>query len=342
MTDLFLKLLDKSVTAGWLVLAVLLLRLLLRRAPKWIFPVLWGFVEIRLLLPCLLESSFSVVPNATSVNICMAEVLYRAGMLHDLLTLVGIVWCIGTVAMLVYGAARYLQLRHRLKTAVRLGRDIYQSEYVRSPFIFGMFSPKIYLPYHINSHDAANVIAHERAHIKRKDHLQKPFAFVLLSVYWFNPLIWIAYILLCEDIEQACDERVIRNMDDEQRANYSQTLLSCSSGRRSIACMLTFRSRAVKRRIKSVLNYRKPSVWIIGITILTFLILGACFLTNPRVSKADSVILKQGKKAPQVTAVENTVSEMQASRYGKEIEYLLLNIEDLERKLVVILSEEKP
>lgn len=277
MTDLFLKILRMSVTAGWLVLAVALLRFLFPRMPKSIFPFLWGLVGLRLLIPVSLESSLSLIPSANDACIDAAQSVASG------VTAASAVWCAGAAGMLLYGAASFLLLYCRLKTAVRLTGNIYQSEYVKSPFILGVFSPRIYLPFHLSAQDAANVVAHEQAHIKRRDHWRKPAAFILLSVYWFHPLIWAAYILLCRDIELACDEQVIREMDNTQRASYSQTLLSCTANRVPVAtCPLAFGGKHVKKRIRSVLHYHKTAKWVTGAVALVLLVFGLCFMTDPK------------------------------------------------------------
>ena len=189
-------------------------------------------------------------------------------------------------AMLLFEALSYVHLRSKVKTAVRLSSNVYQSEHVNAPFILGLFAPRIYIPFHIKSKELDSIIAHERAHIKRRDHWLKPIAFLILSLHWFNPLIWIAYYFLCKDIELACDEYAIKDMSDSQRAAYSQTLLSCTANQRIFAaCPLAFGSKNVKTRIRAVLSYRKPHTWIITVTAILVLAVVACFMTNPRQSK---------------------------------------------------------
>lgn len=192
----------------------------------------------------------------------------------------------GMAAMLLFEALSYIHLRSKVKTAVRLSANVYQSEHVNAPFILGLFAPRIYIPFHIKSKELDSIIAHERAHIKRRDHWLKPIAFLILSLHWFNPLIWIAYYFLCKDIELACDECAVKNMSDSQRAAYSQTLLSCTANQSIFAaCPLAFGSKNVKTRIRAVLSYRKPHTWIITVTAILVLVVAACFMTNPRQSK---------------------------------------------------------
>ena len=283
MTELFMKLLNMSINAGWLVLTVLLVRIIFRKAPKWLFPVLWSFVWIRLLMPNALESRLSVIPDISGFSASEQGLLSAKGFT---VPYVGIVWCTGMAAMLLFEALSYVHLRSKVKTAVRLSSNVYQSEHVNAPFILGLFAPRIYIPFHIKSKELDSIIAHERAHIKRRDHWLKPIAFLILSLYWFNPLIWIAYYFLCKDIELACDEYAIKDMSDSQRAAYSQTLLSCTANQRIFAaCPLAFGSKNVKTRIRAVLSYRKPHTWIITVTAILVLAVVACFMTNPRQPK---------------------------------------------------------
>lgn len=310
MVELFLKILNMSISAGWLVLAILLLRLALKKAPKWVSVLLWGFVAIRLICPFSFESVFSLIPSAETVhpdimldptpeiytgipalnsmiNPIVTEAFAPEGLvsmnpLQLWIPLAAIGWIIGVAAMLIYTAVSYCLLKRRVATAIALKSNILQSENVDSPFVLGIIRPKIYLPFRIDEHTLEYVIAHERSHIRRKDHWWKPFGFLLLAIHWFNPLMWIGYSLLCRDIELACDEKVIKEMDHEKRANYTQALVACSINRRSIAaCPLAFGEVGVKDRVKSVMNYRKPAFWIIIASVAVCLAVVVCFLTNP-------------------------------------------------------------
>ena len=310
MTEFFLTIVNMSISASWIVLAVLLLRLVLKKAPKWITVLLWGIVAIRLIFPFSIESALSLIPSAETISpqILVEEPEINTGIsflnstinpiiqestvtlepeksvntMKLLVQVSSIVWVVGLSGMLVYTAISYWRVKRKIGTAVLLRDNIFQSENVVSPFVLGIIKPKIYLPFQINGQDMTHVIAHENAHIRRKDHLWKPFGFLLLSIHWFNPLMWLGYILLCRDIELACDEKVIKEMDTEQKADYSQALLSCSVNRRMIAaCPLAFGEVSVKNRIKSVLNYKKPAYWIIIVAIVISLVVGVCFLTNP-------------------------------------------------------------
>ncbi|MBQ3182501.1 MAG: hypothetical protein IJB57_02420 [Clostridia bacterium] len=310
MENIFLRFLNISITAGWIVLAVVVLRLLLKKAPKWISCLLWAVVGIRLVLPFSIESIFSLIPSTTTVD---PDIVYQASpsvntgldavnsVVNPIITdsfapnlgdsanplqiwtfIAAWAWVIGIGIMLIYTIISYILLKTKVGTAVKLDENIYQSERVTSPFILGVIKPRIYLPFKISEGDIAHVIAHERAHLKRGDHLIKPIAFVLLAVYWFNPLMWVAYILLCRDIELACDEKVIRDMEHTQKQEYSKALLDLSVRRISVAaCPLAFGEVGVKARIKSVMNYKKPAFWIIIVALIACVVVSVCFLTDP-------------------------------------------------------------
>ena len=310
MAGIFLKIINMSISASWLVLVVLLLRLLLKKAPKWINGILWGFVGLRLIMPFSFESIFSLIPSAETISkapdaprphfdsgVTIVDnqvnnylqghyfegVSRPAGHFVDITTILAIVWVVGIVALLIYTIISYMRLKNKIGTAVLLRDNIFQSENVVSPFVLGIIKPKIYLPFNMNDKDMYHVIAHEQAHIQRKDHWWKPFGFLLLALHWFNPLMWLGYVLLCRDIELACDEKVIKKLNTEQKADYSQALLTCSVNRRVIAaCPLAFGEVGVRNRVKSVLNYKKPAFWIIAIAIVASIVVAVCFLTNPK------------------------------------------------------------
>lgn len=311
MDDIFLKFINMSISASWLVLVVVILRLLLNNSPKWLNPVLWGIVGLRLILPFSIESILSLIPSAETIS---PEFIYSqtptihsgipalnsminpiimesfasspatsANSLQIWIPIADIVWIVGIAAMLIYTVISYLHLNRLVKAAVLFRDNIYQSENVTSPFVLGILRPRIYLSFNMNEKDIAHVIAHEQTHIKRRDHWIKPFGFLLLALYWFNPVLWVAYILLCRDIELACDEGVIKELQADQRADYSNALLSCSVPRRMIdACPLAFGEIGVKKRVKNVLNYKKPAFWLIAVAVVICIVVAVCFLTNPK------------------------------------------------------------
>lgn len=303
--------LNMSLSAGWLILAVLALRFILRKAPKWIHVLLWGIVAIRLVCPFTLESVLSLIPSKqvvspsimleaspqiqsgveiinSAVNPILTQTLApnpsaSVNPLQILIPLGGVLWAAGSMGMLVYAAVSYFRLRRQVRNAVSVGEGIYVSEQVPSAFILGIFRPRIYLPAGMAAATRNCVAAHELSHIRRKDHWWKPLGFLLLSLHWFNPLMWVAYILLCRDIEMACDEKAIRGMERQQRADYSQALLQCSISRRAVlACPLAFGEVGVKQRIQSVLRYKKPGFWIVAVSLVLCAVLAVCFLTDPK------------------------------------------------------------
>ena len=201
---------------------------------------------------------------------------------NNIMTILTIVWTIGILLLVAYTVISYWRLRRKVDTAVRYKDNIFQSENVKSPFVLGIIKPRIYLPFNMNGQDLEHVVAHEQAHIHRKDHWWKPFGFLLLTIHWFNPLVWLAYVLLCRDIELACDERVIKELGNEQRADYTQALVACSVNRRMIAaCPLAFGEVGVKDRVKSVMNYKKPAFWGVVLAVIVCVFVAVCFLTNP-------------------------------------------------------------
>ena len=316
MSEIFLGVVNMSISASWIVLVVLLLRLLLKKAPKWITVLLWGVVAVRLICPFTIESAMSLIPSAevvtpdimldktpeinTGVPIINQVVnpiisssftpdpATSANPLQLWIPTFALFWLIGIFALVVYTITSYLKLKRKIGTAVLLRANIYQSENVVSPFVLGVIKPKIYLPFGMNGQDMEHVIAHENAHIRRKDHLWKPLGFLILTLHWFNPLMWLGYVILCRDIELACDEKVIKELNSEQKADYSQALLTCSVNRRMIAaCPLAFGEVGVKYRVKSVLCYKKPTFWIIVVAVALSIIVAVCFLTNPMSTALD-------------------------------------------------------
>ena len=319
MENVFIKLLNMSISAGWLILVVILLRLILKNAPKWIRYILWGIVAARLVCPLSIESVFSLIPSAETVP---QEIMYaqkptiHSGVLalnsvvnpylseslapemgasvnpmQIVISLAAVSWIVGVLGMLVYAGISYGRLRKKVAASIRERKNIYFCDDIDTPFVLGIIKPRIYLPSVLAGDDKAEyVIAHEEAHIKRRDHWWKPFGFLLLAVYWFNPMIWVAYVLLCRDIELACDEYVISSLGEKDKKAYSVALLVCSiplktAGvqRRMIsACPLAFGEVGVKNRIKAVLNYKKPAFWMIVVAVISCMVVAVCFLTDPK------------------------------------------------------------
>lgn len=311
MATFFLKLLNMSISAGWMVLAVLVVRIFLRKAPRSLSVVLWALVGIRLLLPFSIESAVSLIPSAQTVP---PEILYtQTPIIHSgfpavntvinpvlsetmapissdkinpmqvLTTVTAIVWLVGCIGVLLYGVISYGRIYRRVQNATHLFGNVYRAASIDTPFILGILFPKIYLPFEMNGDDVPYVLDHEQAHLKRWDHLWKPLGFFLLAIHWYNPLLWLAYVLLCRDIESACDERVAKTMNTEEKKAYSSALLNCSVPRRMItACPLAFGEIGVKQRIRSVLHYKKPTLWVIIVAVISCIAIAVCFLTDPK------------------------------------------------------------
>ena len=311
MAAVFLKLLNLSISASWLVLAVLVLRLISKRSPKWMNVLLWGIVALRLMLPFSIESALSLIPSAetvspavvqfdpaptitsgvniidNAVNPSLSEHFAAAptmsvNPLYVWTYLAGWVWLIGLGAMLLYALVSYLRLRRRVSVSLCVRENIYLCDAISSPFILGVVKPRIYLPSGLDEVQRQNVLSHERAHLARRDHWWKPLGFALLAVYWFNPVLWLAYTLLCRDIELACDERVIRTMDESAVKTYSTVLLACSMPRKAvITCPLAFGEVGVKERVRNALHYKKPAFWVVAASVAVCVVVAVCFLTNP-------------------------------------------------------------
>ena len=311
MGELFLKTLNMSIAASWLILAVVLLRFALKKAPKWIAVLLWGVVAVRLVVPFSFESALSLIPSAetfnahniqyetpaissgipavnNAVNPVQGETFATnpAASVNPLYVwtfIVSVIWLIGIAAMLLYAVISYVRVRQSVRESVPYEGDIFLCDHVKSPFILGLVRPKIYLPSSMDAASMEPVIAHEKAHLTRCDHWWKPVGFLILTVHWFNPLCWIAYVLLCRDIELACDEKVIRQMDLNGKKQYSTALLEFSTGRRLVTiCPLAFGEVGVKERVKNVLNYKKPAFWLIVVAIIACGVVTVCFATNPK------------------------------------------------------------
>lgn len=317
MYEVFTKLLNMSLTASILVLIIIVLRFALRKTPKKYICILWALVALRLICPFSISSVFSAYNMLDKNTISSGQVEYfeyngkteKPQLTYEVPALVNdnyspdsmtvgtktsgvymptvvYIWLLGIIAMAAYGIVSYARLHNEVKSSIKKEDNIYVCDEINSPFILGFIRPRVYLPSGISEEVREHVIAHEKAHIKRLDYIWKPLGFVLLSVYWFNPVMWIAYIFLCKDIEGACDEKVISKMDKESIASYSQALLTCAAQRRMItACPIAFGETDVKGRIKNVLNYKKPAFWIICISIVSCIVVAVCFLTNPKKDK---------------------------------------------------------
>lgn len=361
MDDVFLKLVNLSISASWLILAVLVLRVVLKKAPKWVMPLLWGVVALRLVCLFSIESALSLIPSAETipseiVTETREPVLYEQATL-DIVTnptlpsaaevpvgvsrqqaqvdfnIYSVLWLAGMAALLVHALVSAGKLKKKLATAILLRDNIYESEFVDSPFLFGVVQPNIYLPMHMDEGTAAHVIAHERAHLARRDHWWKVLGYLVLALHWFNPLVWAAYILFCRDIELACDEKVVKGLDGAARADYSQALLSCAAPRRAVAaCPLAFGEGNIKTRVKSALHYKKPAFWVAAVAVLAVVIVAVCFLTNPK-SERGSLVWAQKLNAADVASIE-----LYVPAEGKARQYKKLDTEEMAQAVELINS----
>lgn len=361
MDDVFLKLVNLSISASWLILAVLVLRVVLKKAPKWVMPLLWGVVALRLVCLFSIESALSLIPSAETipseiVTETREPVLYEQATL-DIVTnptlpsaaevpvgvsrqqaqvdfnIYSVLWLAGMAALLVHALVSAGKLKRKLATAILLRDNIYESEFVDSPFVFGVVKPNIYLPMHMDEGTAAYVIAHEHAHLARRDHWWKVLGYLVLALHWFNPLVWVAYILFCRDIELACDEKVVKGLDGAARADYSQALLSCAApGRAVAACPLAFGEGNIKTRVKSALHYKKPAFWVAAAAVLAVVIVAVCFLTNPR-SERGSLVWAQKLNAADVASIE-----LYVPAEGKARQYKKLGTEEMAQAVELINS----
>lgn len=361
MDDVFLKLVNLSISASWLILAVLVLRFVLKKAPKWVMPLLWGVVALRLVCLFSIESALSLIPSAETipseiVTETREPVLYEQATL-DIVTnptlpsaaevpvgvsrqqaqvdfnIYSVLWLAGMAALLVHALVSAGKLKKKLATAILLRDNIYESEFVDSPFVFGVVKPNIYLPMHMDEGTAAYVIAHEHAHLARRDHWWKVLGYLVLALHWFNPLVWVAYILFCRDIELACDEKVVKGLDGAARADYSQALLSCAAPKRAVAaCPLAFGEGNIKTRVKSALHYKKPAFWVAAAAVLAVVIMAVCFLTNPK-SERGSLVWAQKLNAADVASIE-----LYVPAEGKARQYKKLDTEEMAQAVELINS----
>ncbi len=339
MIDIFLKLLNMSIASGALIIAIIIFRFISPKTPKWIICILWGLVAIRLIFPFSIESFFGIIPSdnivadnilwklndkmtgivgttsiASETDYMNLENIYHTATTNNnaniLLSVFTIIWICGALGIFLYMVIMNLRMRLHLREAIPFEENIYLCDYVRSPFIFGLFRPHIYLPSGIDNSDINYVIAHEKAHLQRKDHIWKIIAFLILAIYWFNPLSWLAFILFCKDIEFACDEKVIKNFNIAEKKAYCNSLLSCSlNTKNTIVYPLGFGQVEVKKRVKSIFNYKKPAFSVTCISIFCLILIGLCFLTNsPQKYKTTGLISSGNPEEIQIRRMENELA----------------------------------
>lgn len=312
----FVKLVNMSIAAGWLILVIIAVRILLEKAPKWIPCTLWALAALRLICPYSFESACSLIPSGETVMTRSDQLFIQSGInvidnaandgighmyfegitveprntLANPIVTLAVIWIIGAVILLAYALISCIKLRKSVNASIVVKDNIMRCDEVKSPFILGIIKPVIYVPSAMDDETMALVVTHERAHLTRRDHWWKFLGYLLLSVYWFHPLIWVGYILFCRDMEMACDERVIRGMDNGGKAAYSQALLDCSFPRKAVSvCPLAFGEVGVKERVKSVLYYKKPALWMVIAAAAVCIAVAVCFLTNPKAYDLDEM-----------------------------------------------------
>lgn len=306
MSEIFLTVLNMSFTAGYVILIVILARLLLKKAPKFISYLLWSIVAFRLVIPFSFESMFSLLPRNTNPAPISHEIIYQSPRINNGIeaansfvnqSAVGAsvnpvqihveigayVWLLGIIALLIYSLVSVLLINRQLKGALPVEKNIFEANNLKTPFVFGIIRPKIYLPVGLNSEERSYILLHEQTHIQRKDHIIKIFAFLILSIHWFNPLVWLAFRLMNMDMELSCDERVLKVMDEDIKKPYASSLLSLATERHILnGSPLAFGEGNVRERIINVLNYKKPRFWVTVFSIIIVATVGIGLMVNPK------------------------------------------------------------
>ena len=309
MDKLFLHVLNMSVTASYVILFVILARIFLKKVPKIFSYALWSVVLFRLVCPFSFESIFSLLPlktQAVTQNVLSSSAKIDSGItaidqvinrtfpvstvqavgansFQTWLVFDKILWLLGILILLMYSIFTYIKLSRKLKSGTLVCDNIYQVNNIKTPFVFGLIRPKIYLPTNLSELEQSYIVKHEQTHIKRLDHIIKPFAFLVLCIHWFNPLVWISFFLMSEDMELSCDESVIKQMGNSIKKDYSTSLLSLSTGRRIIGgCPLAFGENNTKGRIMNILNYKKPKFWIVFVTVIALASISLGLMSNPQ------------------------------------------------------------
>ncbi|MDR3278675.1 MAG: M56 family metallopeptidase [Oscillospiraceae bacterium] len=290
MTELFTAVLGMSASAGIAAFAVLPARFLLRRAPKIFSRALWAVVLFRMVCPVSLVSVFGVLPARIDVlpqsvsglpDTDSAEASDEVGLGRPTYAgepqtavsrslnptqILTAVWLCGVAGMLMYAVTGCLRVKRRVFGATRVRENIYETDHIATAFVLGFLRPRIYIPAGLDESRLPYILHHERTHIRRRDYLIKPIAFLALSIHWFNPVLWLAYFLMARDMEMSCDEAVLRGADEDARVGYSTALLCLSAPRIGLANPLMFGAGSVRSRVKNVLNFRKPAVRTVAIS----------------------------------------------------------------------------
>jgi len=350
MSELFLTVLNMSFTASYIILIVILIRLLLKKAPKSITYALWGVVAFRLIIPFSFKSKFSLLPAQTNTVPVPHDIIYQQNpqinsgievidtfvsnilpapavdaSVNPLQIYVGIgsyIWISGVIALLVYSLVSVMILKRQLRSIQIIERNIYQAENLKTPFVLGLIRPKIYLPAGLNEDERNYILLHEKIHIRRKDHIIKILAFLIVAIHWFNPLVWIAFMLMSTDMELSCDEKVLNEINEEIKKPYAKSLLSLAAGRHILnGSPLAFGEGNVKERIKNVLNYKKPKFWAVLTGFVLIIAASIGLLSNPKGDNNEYKI--DGAKVVQIT--RQTYPGKKAEKLDKRIWNELIN-----------------
>ena len=318
MEQVFINVLNNAITVSALIVAVMIVRAFGKKMPKWVACLLWMIVAIKLVIPVPIESVLSLVPTGKPIS---ASVNPMQNFLH----IGALTWLVGMIVMLTYAVATYVFVRKRVSASVKIASKVYECDDISDSFILGIISPRVYLPSGLAGDAKDYILKHEFAHLSRFDHIWKPFGFVILAAYWFNPLCWVAYILLCRDIEYACDEKVTKNIEKSEKAEYCRVLLENSVPKKMIAaCPVAFGETDVKNRIKNIANYRKPAFWITLASIVACIVVGMCFATSKSIFDAP------GTTYGRVSTSDGAINVRSGPSLDDEIIVALAGGEDLE------------
>ncbi len=317
MENIFNEILGMSVDASWLIAVVLIARFLLNKAPMYFRKILWGLVGLRLLIPFSFESSLSLMPEEapkTVDRVVQQTVVAPAQQGLSFMNIIAIVWVAVGVAFLGYGIISYLKLKWKIFDGVLYKENIYYSDKIESPFVCGFIKPRIYLPYGLKEETEKCVLQHEKMHIKHGDHILKYLGFVTLCIHWFNPLVWVSYFLLCKDIELSCDESVVKKYDAHGCKQYAKALLELGVNKvRLSACPVAFGEVSIKKRIKSVVNYKKAGKVLVCASLGLCVAVAVCFMTEPevqaKVKEVEKVVEEVSSTEPITEAVTEDVKE---------------------------------
>ncbi|MGI6066792.1 MAG: M56 family metallopeptidase [Bacillota bacterium] len=383
MSELFLTVLNMSFTASYVILFVILIRLLLKKAPKIITYALWGVVAFRLIIPFSFESMFSLLPRNTNTVPIPHDIIYQqspqinsgievvdsfvsdllpaptieasVNPLHIYVEIGSYIWILGIIALLVYSLVSIVILKRQLKSVQLIEQNIFQAKNLKTPFVFGLIRPKIYLPVGLNVDERNYILLHEKTHIQRKDHIIKVLAFLIVSIHWFNPLVWIAFMLMSTDMELSCDERVLKEINEEIKKPYANSLLSLAAGRHILnGSPLAFGEGNVKGRIKNVLNYKKPRFWVIFIGFIIIIAASVGLLSNPqgvdneyKIDKAKVVqITQRTYPGEEVVKLDNSiwnelVNEINKSKWSELTEEDWPDEEEIVSKITITMQRDE-